>query len=60
VPHEIVPVLQAFIVWHVWPAAQGEQTPALQTLSVPQLVPLATEVPVSTHSTVGEQTVVPV
>lgn len=57
---ETVPVLQAFVGWHVDPSAQGEQTPALHTLPVPQLVPLGAELPVSVHPTTGEQTLVPV
>jgi hypothetical protein len=59
VPHEVFPTLHAFGGWHAFPSAHGEQTPALQTLSVPQLIPSTAGLPVSTHPTVGEHTVVP-
>lgn len=45
--HEMVPMAQAFDRGQVPPAAQATQLPALQTLSVPQVVPLGAAVPLS-------------
>jgi hypothetical protein len=60
VEHDVVPSLQGFIVVQALPAAHDTHDPALQTLSVSHAVPLATIPPRSTHSTAGEQVVVPV
>jgi hypothetical protein len=59
VVHDVVPTLHALPVGQAFPDAQVAHIPALQTLSVPHAVPSARFVPVSTHSTAGEQTVVP-
>jgi hypothetical protein len=59
VAHEVDPVLQRFVGWQVFPAAQDEHVPALHTLSVPQGVPSPTAIPVSTQLTAGEHAIVP-
>jgi hypothetical protein len=59
VVHEVVPKRQGLLVGHDSPAMHVAHRPALQTLFVPHEVPSIKADPVSTHSTVGEQTCVP-
>ena len=49
VMHTFVPVRQRLVGVQVEPAVQLTHMPLLQTLFVPQLVPFASEVPVSVH-----------
>jgi hypothetical protein len=47
VEHEVVPSLHGSVGVQVTPAVHGTQLPALHTWFIPQLVPLASDVPVS-------------
>jgi hypothetical protein len=49
VVHTLVPVRQRLAGVQAEPAVQMTHAPLLQTLFVPQLVPFASEVPVSVH-----------
>lgn len=59
VTHEVAPVLQRFSGWQLAPAVQGVHVPLLQTMFVPQVVPLTRFRFVSEHVIVGEQACVP-
>ena len=59
VAQDVVPVLHALPGWQLEPAAQVTQVPALQTRSVPQLAPVASELPVSVQLIAGVQTMIP-
>ena len=59
VAQDVAPVLQALLGWQVVPAVQAPQVPALHTLLVPQVVPLARFCPVSEQVIAGEQAVMP-
>jgi len=58
VEHEVVPTLQRSVTWQAL-TAQATQTPALQTLSVPQEDPFARSSPLSEQLMAGEQTALP-
>jgi hypothetical protein len=60
VAHDVAPVLHGLPGWQLAPAAHDTQLPALQTRSVPQVVPLARLPPTSEHEIAGEHTVIPV
>ena len=59
VEQDVTPVLQRVLGWQVVPAVQAPQVPALHTLLVPQVVPLARFCPVSEQVIAGEQAVMP-
>jgi hypothetical protein len=60
VEHEVAPTLHCVPAGvHARPSAQSTHVPALQTLSVPQVVPAVTGTPVSLHVGVPEQTSAP-
>lgn len=59
VTHEVVPVRQGSVGWQSAPAVQETQVPALQTLFVPQSVPLARFFPVSEQVMAGAQAMTP-
>jgi hypothetical protein len=59
VAHEVVPVLQALAGWQLAPPAHDTHEPALQTRSVPQMTPLASDWLVSVQAMLGEQTLIP-
>jgi hypothetical protein len=50
VEHEVVPVLQGFVGWHVWLGVHDMQLPAKQKRLVPQLVPSVAGIPESTQT----------
>jgi hypothetical protein len=57
--HDVAPVLQTLVGWQLTFAVQVPQVPLLQTLFVPQLVPLVRFCPVSEQVMAGEQAVRP-
>jgi hypothetical protein len=59
VTHDVAPVLHTFVGWQLTPPVHATQLPVLQTLFVPQVVPLARLLPVSEQLIDGEQTVMP-
>ena len=59
VTHDVAPVRQGFVGWQLAPAVQPPQMPLLQTLLVPQTVPLTRFAPLSAQVMVGEQAVKP-
>ena len=59
VAHELIPVRHMLGGWQLAPAAHITQVPALQTLSVPQLAPFVSALPVSVQLIAGVQTMMP-
>lgn len=59
VTHEFAPVLQRFSGWQLAPGVHMPHTPLLQTMLVPQEVPLTRFLPVSVQVIDGEQDCVP-
>jgi hypothetical protein len=59
VTHDVAPVRQGLVGWQLAPAVQPPQMPLLQTLLVPQTVPLTRFAPLSAQVMVGEQAVKP-
>ena len=59
VRHDVVPVRQRFAGWQLAPPVQPPQIPMLQTLLVPQTVPLTRFAPLSAQVMVAEQDVKP-
>jgi hypothetical protein len=59
VTHDVAPVLHTLVGWQLTPPVHETQLPVLQTLFVPQVVPLARLLPVSEQLIEGEQTVMP-
>jgi hypothetical protein len=59
VEHDVVPVLHGFDGWQPTPAVHAPQIPLLQTLFVPQDVPLLRLVPVSEQVIVGAHVMLP-
>ncbi len=59
VTHDVVPVRHGLLGWHWAPVVHETHAPALQTLLVPQSVPLARFFPVSEQVMFGAQTVMP-
>jgi hypothetical protein len=57
--HVVVPALQRFAGWQLFPAAHGEHMPALHTLSVPHDAPSVTAIPVSVQLTLGKHAMEP-
>jgi len=59
VTHDVAPVLHTLAGWQLAPAVQFPQVPLLQTLFVPQVVPLTRFRPVSEQVIDGEHVCVP-
>jgi hypothetical protein len=59
VTHEVAPVLHRFSGWQLAPAVHGVHVPLLQTMFIPQVVPLTRFLFVSEQVIAGEQACVP-